>query len=161
MRETEIILDFVRETGLVVHEREIMEPSFLPGIAVECGELVIDRKKLAHPGDVLHEAGHLAIIEPAKRASLSGDLMSNGGEEMAAIAWSYAAVVHLGLNPSIVFHEEGYKGGAANLIESFESGAGMGVPLLEWFGMTRYQREDLEGPDYPKMHRWLRIEATS
>jgi hypothetical protein len=156
--QTQIIIDFVREIGLVVQEREIEEPTFLPGIAVESGQLVIDHKKLAHPGDLLHEAGHLAIMPPSARPALDGDLMSDGGEEMAAIAWSYAAAVHLGLDPSVVFHEEGYKGGAASLIENFESGAGMGVPLLEWFGTTRYQRDDLAGPKYPKMHQWLRTE---
>ncbi|MEJ6581028.1 MAG: hypothetical protein QNL33_16030 [Akkermansiaceae bacterium] len=148
---TQIIIDFVREIGLAVHERAIEEPTFLPGIAVECGELVIDREKLAHPGDVLHEAGHLAIIEPSIRPTVTGDLMSNGGEELAAVAWSYAAVVHLALHPSVVFHEEGDKGGAASVIENFESGPCVGVPLLEGFGMTRYQREDVAGPDYPKM----------
>lgn len=150
------IIDFLTEIGLSVRERPLKDATFLPGIAIERGELVIDREKLTHPGDLLHEAGHLAVKAPSERHSLTGDLEATGGEEMAAIAWSYAAALHLGIDPSIVFHEEGYKGSSESLIENFESGCGMGVPLLEWFGMTRYQRKDLNGPDYPKMHEWVR-----
>jgi len=76
---------------------------------------------------------------------------------MAAIAWSYAALVHLQLEPSILFHEDGYQGDSANLIENFEAGRNVGVPLLEWYEMTRHHRHDLPGPDYPQMHHWLRM----
>lgn len=30
-----------------------------------------------------------------------------------------------------------------------DAGGCIGVPLLEWYGMTRHQRDDLEGPDSP------------
>jgi hypothetical protein len=43
---------------------------------------------------------------------MAGKLESTPGEEMAAIAWSYAACVHLGLEPTVVFHSDGYKGGS-------------------------------------------------
>ena len=117
---------------------------------------MIDREKLKYPGDVLHEAGHIATTAPSERHSLTGDLKSDPGDERAAIAWSYAAVVHLRLEPDVLFHGDGYKGDAAHLIESFGAGSCIGVPMLEWYGMTRYQRLDSEGPDYPKMRSWVR-----
>ena len=36
---------------------------------------------------------------------MEGDVGKKAAEEMMAIAWSYAAVVHLGLDASVVFHE--------------------------------------------------------
>jgi hypothetical protein len=55
---------------------------------------------------------------------------------MAAIAWSYAAARRLGVAPDIVFHPQGYKGGAAALVENFTAGRYIGVPLLQWWGMA-------------------------
>jgi hypothetical protein len=40
-------------------------------------------------------------------------------EEMMANCWSYAACVHLKLNPYFVFHEEGYRGGGSYIANNF------------------------------------------
>ena len=104
MANTQHIINFIREVRLQVHERSLSDATFLPGISIERGELVVD----------------------------------------------------LGIDASEVFHEEGYKGAGESLVENFEKGGWIGVPLLEWYGMTRYQREDLNGPDFPKMHEWVR-----
>ena len=48
---------------------------------------------------------------------------------MMAIAWSYAAAVHLGLDPAVVFHEAGYRGGSGSLIENFAQERYIGVPI--------------------------------
>ena len=73
-----------------------------------------DAQKLLSPGDLLHEAGHVAVLTKSDRIGVtspevSGD-MEPGGVEMAAIAWSWAALKYLGIAPEIVFHKEGYKG---------------------------------------------------
>jgi hypothetical protein len=77
---------------------------------------------------------------------------------MAAIAWSWAATIHLELAPNVVFHEAGYRGGAANLIENFSAGRTVGVPLLEWAGLTATGKRaaELGVNPYPAMLRWLR-----
>lgn len=157
MTETQRIIDFVRSIGIPVHEKSLPDSTFLPGITISRGELIVDREKLAYPGDLLHEAGHIAIVPPSERSFLSDNLDSDGGEEMAAIAWSYAAIVQLELPPSVLFHDEGYKGGAANLLENFSSGRYIGVPLLEWYGMTISKNNESGGPGYPRMANWLRI----
>jgi len=69
------------------------------------------------------------------------------GEEMAAMAWSYAAALEIGMDPAIVFHSGGYLGGGANFMESYRRKPGIGVPMLQWFEMTE---------DFPVMTRWLR-----
>lgn len=144
------IVRFLQEVGLMVEEHEIPEATFLPGIAVREGVLQFDPARLKYPGDLLHEAGHLAVLPPAER-SVSGSLGDNGGHEMAAIAWSFAACRHLGLPVELLFHADGYKGDAACLAQNFTEGRYVGVPLLEWRGMTRTRGERV----YPSMIHWL------
>jgi hypothetical protein len=77
---------------------------------------------------------------------------------MMAIAWSWAAALHLKFDPAIVFHKAGYGGGGAWIVENFAAGHYFGVPMLDYAGMTcdlgRAAREGLT--PYPHMHRWLR-----
>lgn len=152
------ILPFLAQIGIVVHERPLAVPTFVPGILIEAGSLVIDREKLAYPGDLLHEAGHIAVMPPSERASLNDNLQTGPGEEIAAIAWSYAACRHLGLEPTVVFHADGYKGAAQSLAENFAAGHYIGVPLLEWYGLTRQRADGSDKSVYPAMDGWLRAE---
>lgn len=64
-----------------------------------------------------------------------------------AIAWSYAAAVHLGLPATAVFHDGGYRGGGPNLVENFTAGRWVGVPMLRWVGLA--------ADDYPRMAAWV------
>jgi hypothetical protein len=111
---------------------------------------------MTHPGDILHEAGHLAVTDPLKRDT--PQLSSTPADEMTSIAWSYAALRHLALDPAIVFHEAGYKGESASLIENFTAGYYFGVPLLQLYGMALEPRRATETgvEPYPHMLRWLR-----
>jgi hypothetical protein len=75
---------------------------------------------------------------------------------MAAIAWSYAAAVHLGLSPAAVFHPDGYRGEAASIADNFVQGRYFGVPLLVWRGLTDSATATAGGScAYPCMRRWL------
>ena len=120
----------------------------------------MDPERLLYPGDLLHEAGHLAVMLPAQRAVTGSNVGADMGDEIAAQTWSYAAAVHLGLPPEVVFHPAGYKGSADKLIEVFSEGR-VGVPLLQWMGLTldakRAAAESMA--PYPHMIRWLRVEA--
>ena len=151
------IVGFVRQIGLAVRWERIDEPTVLPGITIDHGVLVVDQDKVLHPGDLLHEAGHLAVVPAADRARLVHDAGADGGHEMMAIAWSYAAVCHLRLHPAVVFHQSGYRGGADNLVENFTAGRYVAVPLLQWLGMTVDARRAAEVgiEPYPQMIRWV------
>jgi hypothetical protein len=147
---------FVRDIGLPVHTAALPADTFLPGLDIRDGALVVDELRLAHPGDILHEAGHIAVADPAERGAPR--LAPNGGDEMASIAWSYAALRYLGLDPAIVFHPEGYKGGSAAIIEAFAGGNYFGVPLLQFYAMSyepRYAAAKGVAP-FPHMLRWVR-----
>lgn len=150
------MVEFLEEIGLSVRRAPLPEGTFLPGIQLEPNGLVIDEARLAQPGDILHEAGHLAVLTPAERDAAGENLASGPGEEMAAIAWSYAACLHLGLDAAVVFHDHGYKGGGASLRENFTAGYYLGVPLLQWYGLTREHPDGSGSAVYPRMGRWLR-----
>jgi hypothetical protein len=103
---------------------------------------------------LLHEAGHIAIADPQRRAAMS-DVGSDPGEEMAAIAWSVAAARACNIPLSVLFHPAGYKGDSESLIENFTEGRTFGVPLLAWWGMTQ-ERGCADETVFPAMKRWLR-----
>lgn len=156
-----LIIDWLREIGLSVRFAELEADSFLPGVTLEAGGLVVDRERLLYPGDLLHEAGHLATMLPARRAVTGCNAGSDMGDEMAAQCWSYAAAVHLRIAPEMVFHSSGYKGSAETLIEVYRDGK-VGVPLLQWMGLTLDGKRAAEAcvPAYPHMIRWVREEGT-
>lgn len=154
---TEKIVAFLAEIGIEVIRTEIHEQTFLPGIMARRGAILIDESKLLYPGDLLHEAGHLAVISSEKRKRAEGNMGKNGGEEMMAIAWSYAALVHLELEPSVVFHDGGYRGWSKAFIENFTNRRYLGVPMLQWIGLTFDEKQaPLNGVEpYPHMMKWM------
>jgi len=154
-----LIVDWLCEIGLTVRIAPLGNDTFLPGVSLEPDGLVVDPDCLLYPGDLLHEAGHLATMLPAQRASAQSNAGSDMGDEIAAQTWSYAAAVRLGLAPETVFHAVGYKGAARTLIETYRDG-NAGVPLLQWMGLTldRTRAAAASVPPYPHMIRWLRIE---
>lgn len=79
--------------------------------------------------------------------------------ERAAIAWSYAAALHIGIEPAAVFHEGGYHGKSAGLLRTYGVGVYPGAHLLESAGMTvanRRAAQERGVEPYPHMLRWLR-----
>jgi hypothetical protein len=161
---TRRILAFLDEIGISIEHRTIEEKTFLPGILIAHGTLVVDSQKMLYPGDLLHEAGHIAMMPAAERGTVYNTVIrkesspdTDAMEEMGAIAWSYAASVHLQLPPQVVFHPDGYKGESESLADNFSTGQYFGVPPLNWLGMCNYGKVfHTEDPPYPYMIKWLR-----
>jgi hypothetical protein len=151
------ILAFLERIGLQVRREPIAGKTFMPGVTIREGALVVDDELLLYPGDLLHEAGHLAMMSPAERAACLG---SASGDEMSAIAWSYAAALEIGLDPLVVFHPDGYQAGGASIVENFREGRYFGVPLLQYYGLTKERLDPLESRTettvFPRMRAWLR-----
>ena len=149
---------FVTSIGLEVVAAELPDPTFLPGLQIEHGRLLVDEARLRYPGDLLHEAGHLAVAPPARRPTMHHNVGDNAAEEMMAISWSYAAILHLNLDPDIVFHPDGYSGGSDSLLENFAAGRYLALPMLQWTGMALdAPTAAAQGrPAFPSMIAWLR-----
>ena len=136
------IVSFIDHIGLQVGPRNISEETFLPGIQIQNGVIYYDDSKLQYPGDLLHEAGHFALLEPEKRAHASGDLEPGDGKtmnpnslEIGVILWTWAAILFLDLDPKVVFHQNGYRGSSDWYIENFSQGNYIGLPLLQWLSL--------------------------
>jgi len=155
-------VSFIESVGIEVRFSGITGKTVLPGITIENGAIVVDKEALQCPGDILHEAGHIAVVPASERATLNtadiGKRRDFAAEEMMAISWSYAACMHLQLDPSFVFHDEGYKGESAQIIERFTQGQYLALPMLQWVGMAQERRSETEPekPVFPAMLRWLR-----
>lgn len=155
-------VDFLSSIGIAVSYSKLNDHTFLPGITIESGGIIIDNENFMYPGDVLHEAGHIAVVPAAERATLHANglekRVNREAEEMMAIAWSYAACVHLQIDPSFVFHNEGYKGGGSYITDNFREKRYFGLPMLQWTGMALDEKNAAQygKPAYPVMLKWLR-----
>ena len=156
------IARFLETLGIELRMTELSDDTFLPGITLAAGCILYDPGKLKYPGDLLHEAGHLAVTTPEQRLAAGTEKIElpwpTDGEEIAAVLWSYAACCNLGLSPEIVFHPDGYKGQSDWLIENFTSGNYIGLPFLEWAGMAvgPKQAEVRNVQPFPHMLNWIR-----
>ena len=150
-------LDFLDDIGIEIDWIDGEEAQLLQGLAISKGRLLIDPQVAVWPGDLLHEAGHIAVADPELRTVL-GPLIADTTDEMMAIAWSYAASFPCDVRPKWLFHDGGYRGDSASLITSYATGHYIGAPMLGHYGMTADLRTALaQGlPAFPAMSRWLR-----
>ena len=149
----ERISNFLEGIGIAIVPTGLGDDTFLPGLRLQGQQILVDHTKLKYPGDLLHEAGHIAVTESNLRPLIGTDQIGEDwptlGDEIVAILWSYAALYHLQLDPKVVFHEDGYKNCSSWFIEQFTSGTFMGLPLLSWMGFC-------DEEDFPEMKVWLR-----
>jgi hypothetical protein len=155
------LADFLNEIGIETVSRRLEGETFLPGVEIGEGRLLVDEARLLYPGDLLHEAGHLAVMPRSLRFRLSGNLLETDPNmdwvEVAAIAWSYAACLHLKIGPEIVFHPAGYKGKSQALLMGFSLGVYPGAHRLQTLGlcMTPKQAAESGAKPFPHMLKWL------
>lgn len=159
--EIEKVLLFLNEIGIDVIEKEL-DDTFLPGLSLGPNCLYVDYDKLLYPGDILHEAGHLAVATSDERKIAGTSEMSpewpTQSQEIVAILWSFAAANHLQLPLDFVFHPNGYKGASDWFISNFTDKTYIGLPFLEWIGLTLSKDNAIkEGKEaFPVMQKWLR-----
>lgn len=161
MLKFEKCIDFLNDIGIPILFRSIGQDSFLPGFLIENGILIIDKEMLKHPGDILHEAGHIATVPSADRSSLTEKSIikrkNREAEEMMAIAWSYAACMHLMIDPAFVFHDDGYRGGSGYITDSCSKHEYIGMSMLQSVGMTTDgKKTSSELTFHPYVIKWLR-----
>jgi hypothetical protein len=156
------IVAFLSEIGIPVREDKIPKETFLPGLCICHGTLLFDRTRLTWPGDLLHEAGHLAVTPAAQRHTLDDRLSveteTPDAGEVEATAWSFAAATYLSLPLSELFHSGGYRGCGDRLIFTFSRGCYPGSAGLARAGMTALGADARAAgiPPFPHMIHWLR-----
>ena len=150
------LVEFVRSIGIEVESCPIDWKSRFPGLDIRCGCVLVDESRLIHPGNILHEAGHIAVHDPTRRSQ--SKFLPTKGEELGALAWSYAAALHLGLDAEVVFYPGSYIGWDKALVENFSEGRYIGTPLLQLHGMAVESRLASQAgvEPYPHMLKWLR-----
>jgi hypothetical protein len=150
------IISFLGTIGISVGAGTVGD-SVLRGMTVRNGAIVVDPAVTAWPGDLLHEAGHIAMTDPADRMAAEA-VSTCPGEEMGAIAWSVAAAFEIGVSLDVLFHEAGYRGSGASHSENFGQGHTFGVPMLALYGLTAepHRAEEQGVAPYPAMQKWLR-----
>ncbi|MBW8683330.1 hypothetical protein [Chitinophaga rhizophila] len=153
-------ITFLNDIGIQTSYRTIDHESFLPGLLIENGSIVIDKEVLQYPGDILHEAGHIAVVPSKERKHLTEGAIikrrNREAEEVMAIAWSYAACIYLKIDPSYVFHQDGYRGGSISIIDSCNKNEYMGMLMLQSVGMAAEAKQSADNLSYPHMEKWLR-----
>lgn len=158
---TRSIISFLDFAGVKYVLQPIEGASFLPGLKMHEGTLIIDAEKLLYPGDILHEAGHLATASPDVRATMTDNLPdcdTHLSGEMMAMSWSYAACIYIGISPDVVFHPYGYRGGSETLLRNYAEERYIALPMLEWTGMAYDKKKaaQLNIRPFPNMVKWLR-----
>lgn len=154
--------NFILSLGIQLEYKSLPQDTFLPGLDLGSNRIYIDLDRLQYPGDLLHEAGHLAVATARQRDAVgsaqSEQPWPTDGEEIAAVLWSYAAAIHLDIPLNIVFHDDGYKGDSTWLIENFSNGNYIGLPFLQWIGLCydNKQAEVHQAQAFPVMQRWVR-----
>jgi hypothetical protein len=148
---------FLNSVGIPHEEGEIEGDTFLPGLQIENGRIKIDRKRLTYPGDLLHEAGHIALTRADLRPTVGQEDLGSQNpaqtEEMGVILWTYLAAKEIGIPAEVIFHAGGYKDQSNWLLDQFENGNFIGLPLLGWMGVT----EPANPGATPRVVSWLRV----
>lgn len=147
-------LAFLERIGIAVAPMGDAQAQLLDGLAIVEGRLLIDPKVPVWPSDLLHEAGHIAVCAPDARARL-GPVEADGGDEMATLAWSYAASLECGFSLDQLFHDGGYRGDSTALRTAYASGSHIGAPMLGFWGLCDPHGHPADHP-FPTMKRWLR-----
>lgn len=163
---------FLASIGLVTVPRDGAD-GFLDAVEIVDGCLHYDARR-ARSSDLLHEAGHLAVLPSAYRHLANGDLddlyedmlkdavarhpvdspelraaMQSG--ECEASAWAYAAGIAIGLDPDDVIHPDHYDGTGEIVRFQFENRCHFGINGLRHGDMIASVRT------YPTMLRWLQL----
>jgi hypothetical protein len=152
---------FLASIGIEMRSGKVEVETLFPGSLIQDGSLIIEEPILVAPGDALHEAAHIALSPSERRANGSRFLDdADDGEELAAIAWCWAALVKLEIAPEDIFHPTAYKRGADSqtIIDAARRGVYIGLPLLQYWGMAFDEKNALERgvEPFPHMVKWVR-----
>jgi hypothetical protein len=171
-------VDFLNGIGLKV-EIERGAQGFIKGVCIRNGALFVDPG--ASPSNILHEAGHLAVL-PSRFRQIASDNISavqtmmmeqvdftdpdNGEARLAmqsgdpeASAWAWAAGLAIGLPEGQIIQDHEYQntGDEVRMMLARKSYLGInGLATTKICALREGPFADAMGlPAYPKLARWL------
>lgn len=175
-------VSFLRALGLSVVEVPGVS-GFLPHVAVVNGALHVDVLNVL-PGDLLHEAGHLALMPSRYRSKAHGQLgaafkamlshldehpdgLSSYPEcrccravlqasDPEATAWQYAAACAIGLPDDLLFPANAFGGTAHEVLFALNQNTYLGIHGLRAAQWTAVSARTARGlPVFPELAFWL------
>jgi hypothetical protein len=177
MQDLDKVLNFLGTIKIFYELTDSHIEAFLPGVSIDRGKIIINVSELKMLGDILHEAGHYAIIPlPYRNYIVNSDLdelydsfesefpdllLPDGSEnpigraliqvdEQAVIAWSYAAAVACGLDVATMHFEDTFTAPWTEIVHGLRKNCDAGVASLHYAKMTTKTT-------FPRMIRWLQI----
>lgn len=180
------ILEFLNRVGIpaiAVTGDEAVAKAFTPHVLIKNGTLEVDVDHV-FPGNILHEAGHLAIVPAPFRHLASGTLgavqkamgayfEANPGGMMVypedpicraimqcsdteATAWQFAAAQEVGLPDELLFPDDAFDGQGPENLQRLKANSYFGINGLQAAGWTRVRANPRSTvPVYPKLAFWL------
>lgn len=169
------VLGFLKGIGIPCRYGNVGR-SFINNVFIKDGGLVINSKSVV--ADILHEAGHIAIIPSNLRHHAKGDLEALELEvskaldaitydqwanddpaakallqlsDTEATAWAWAAGKHLDIPEPLIIEDEHYDGNGASMRIMLGVGQYLGIN-----GMVA-SRMLSKISDYPILQRWTQI----
>jgi len=130
-----LIVDCLRQIGLTVRLAPLGTDTFLPGVTLEPGGLIVDPERLLYPGDLLHEAGTLPPCSPRSAPPPDRTQARTWVTRSPPRPGLMPAAVHLGLAPRSSSTPPATRALRRTLFRSYRDG-NAGVPLLQWMGLT-------------------------
>lgn len=175
---------FIKKIGIPVRRGDLCpRHDFQMQIWIEKGELIVGHH--AHAGDLLHEAGHLALLPSSFRIHVCGDIEDSIGPlaetymkenpdalertpedpvarallqsgDSEAIAWSYSAAVAAGIDPYLVC-ENGFMPEDGTTSEEIAEAIERSLRIGEYVGIHGLRAAGFlkHVRDWPKLLKWV------
>ena len=170
--------DIVLKVGKVESFKETAFKPFLKEILILQGKIYFTEN--ASISNLLHEAGHLAVLHPDYRKYVSGSVSKalkkcyaeidttkpeNNKycymEEVVAGAWAWAVGKHLDIPENLIIENQDYKGEGGNERAFFQAKGHFGITQMQYAGFSVSQErlkklpQFADLPVYPKLKKWL------
>lgn len=165
---------FLKGIGFNTERGEVTANSFVPNITIKNGEIVYNEEALV--GDMLHEAGHLAILpakyrsicqanvgrsvaEIWKHADAAGELEVDSpmyraliqASDPEATAWAWAAGKEIGIAEEEIIPDFQYQGTGEEIRSMLSARCYLGINGLRAAGMLDSVKT------FPKLTRWVQL----
>lgn len=174
----EIIIHLVNQLDKIGIQCIIGEANncFVKGVQIKNGRLIVDPYRCSI-SNLLHEAGHLAVLPKEYRKQANGDLSAvlkkmygevdcskeenrryMQCEDDEATAWAFAFGVRWGVPFVLIIDDDQYDGTGRDVLESLSLGNGLGVSGLArmgWCASNLIHSKASGLPMYPNLVKWI------